>query len=100
MASPPSEVEGGGQVTSMERVHEHNVSIVRDERKCHISGICRVSGGNYIIVDYTNCRVKLLDRQYVIKVHWDLPRSPRDVCLIDDNKVSVTCLHRLKPLNV
>ncbi|KAH3844750.1 hypothetical protein DPMN_087012 [Dreissena polymorpha] len=68
----------------------HDIRITSDKARCDIAGICELSGGASRIVDYSYKRVKLLDIQYKVVAHTDLPGSPLDICTISHTEVADT----------
>ncbi|XP_052778522.1 uncharacterized protein LOC128215963 [Mya arenaria] len=65
-----------------------------DTETCNIEGICELSGGEVVISDWGNCKVKLLDQEYLVVGHCDVPMHPFDVCHIGGNEVAV-CVNNL-----
>ncbi|XP_052778737.1 uncharacterized protein LOC128216208 [Mya arenaria] len=68
---------------------KYNVKISSDKYKCAIEGICELSGGEVVITDFNNNKVKLLDQEYRGVDHCDVPEYPFDVCHIGGNEVAV-----------
>ncbi|XP_052779559.1 uncharacterized protein LOC128216897 [Mya arenaria] len=68
---------------------KYNVKISSDKGKCDIRGICELPGGEIIITDYNNMTVKLLDQEYRVVNHCDVPKYPFDMCHIGGNEVAV-----------
>ncbi|XP_052781939.1 uncharacterized protein LOC128218327 [Mya arenaria] len=71
---------------------EYNVKMSSDKDKCDILGICELPGGEIVITDFTNMKVKLLDQEYRVVDHCDVPKYPFDVCHIGWNEV-VVCVN-------
>ncbi|KAH3718005.1 hypothetical protein DPMN_060802 [Dreissena polymorpha] len=70
---------------------EYNVKIARDTRQhCYISGICILPSGETIVADYTNKRVKLLDKHYNVSSDFEVDRNPQDICQLLPCRVAVT----------
>ncbi|XP_052779410.1 uncharacterized protein LOC128216785 isoform X2 [Mya arenaria] len=70
-------------VFSVEEYKEYNVKM------SDIRGVCELSSGEFVIADWGNCKVKLLDKEYRVIDHCDVPWDPYDVCHIDGNEVAV-----------
>ncbi|XP_052782261.1 uncharacterized protein LOC128218595 [Mya arenaria] len=60
-----------------------------DKYNCDIEGICGLSGGEIVITDPKNSKVKLLDQEYRVVDHCDVPKYPFDVCHIGGNEVAL-----------
>ncbi|XP_052780008.1 uncharacterized protein LOC128217135 [Mya arenaria] len=76
-------------VFSVAEYKEYNVKMSDDKYRCDIRGVCELPSGEFVIVDYDNCKVKLLDKEYRVLDHCDVPGKPWDVCHIDGNEVAV-----------
>ncbi|XP_052778775.1 uncharacterized protein LOC128216245 [Mya arenaria] len=74
---------------------EYNVKMSSDKDKCDIEGICELPGGEFVITDFTNMKVKLLDQEYRVVEHCDVPEYPFDVCHVGGNEVAV-CVNNNK----
>ncbi|XP_052782000.1 uncharacterized protein LOC128218382 [Mya arenaria] len=68
---------------------EYSAEMCSDKNRCDIEGVCELPGGEIVISDYSNCKVKLLDQQYRVADHCDVPEYPFDVCHIGGNEVAV-----------
>ncbi|XP_052778757.1 uncharacterized protein LOC128216226 [Mya arenaria] len=68
---------------------EYNVKMSSDKDTCGILGICELPGGEFVITDYNNMTVKLLDQEYRVVDHCDVPKYPNDVCHIGGNEVAL-----------
>ncbi|XP_052778744.1 uncharacterized protein LOC128216214 [Mya arenaria] len=68
---------------------EYIVKISSDKSACNIKGICELPGGEVVITDFNNNKVKLLDQEYRVVDHCDVPENPFDVCHIGGNEVAV-----------
>ncbi|XP_052778739.1 uncharacterized protein LOC128216210 [Mya arenaria] len=66
-----------------------NVRIEKDKKQCYIAGICELPSGEMVLTDYTNDRVKLLNRQFEVIAHCDLLATPEHLCHTTDNNVAV-----------
>ncbi|XP_052778625.1 uncharacterized protein LOC128216073 [Mya arenaria] len=76
-------------VFSVAEYKEYNVKMSNDQFQCYISGVCELPSGDCVIADMYNCKVKLLDKEYRVIDHCNVPGYPCDVCHIDGNKVAV-----------
>ncbi|KAH3750133.1 hypothetical protein DPMN_184650 [Dreissena polymorpha] len=62
---------------------EFNVNISSDTlESCYISGICILPSGETIVADYTNKRVKMLDKHYNVSSDLEVGSNPQDICII------------------
>ncbi|KAH3844696.1 hypothetical protein DPMN_086957 [Dreissena polymorpha] len=68
----------------------YNIQIASDTYQCEISGICELPGGDILIADQMNKRVKLIDAMYKVVAHLDMPTWPWDMCSISHSEVAVT----------
>ncbi|XP_052778749.1 uncharacterized protein LOC128216220 [Mya arenaria] len=68
---------------------EYNVKMSSDKDTCDILGICELPGGEVVITDFNNNKVKLLDQEYRVVDHCDVPEYPNDVRHIGGNEVAV-----------
>ncbi|XP_052807057.1 uncharacterized protein LOC128236212 [Mya arenaria] len=64
-------------------------TVSTDKNVCDIRGIIQLPGGDIVLVDYNNCRVKVLDSEYKVTDDCDLPKYPQDICHISDHQVAV-----------
>ncbi|XP_052785806.1 uncharacterized protein LOC128221308 isoform X2 [Mya arenaria] len=62
---------------------------MEEEKTCCIVGICELPSGEVVIADQANNRVKLLNNQYQVTDHSDLPRYLHDLCLTADDVIAV-----------
>ncbi|XP_052778786.1 uncharacterized protein LOC128216256 [Mya arenaria] len=76
-------------VFATEGYKEYNVKMSSDKDTCNIEGICELPGGEIVITDSNNMTVKLLDQEYRVVDHCDVPMLPHDVCHIGGNEVAV-----------
>ncbi|XP_052768015.1 uncharacterized protein LOC128208493 [Mya arenaria] len=83
----------------------YDVKIKKDVSKCHIVGICELPSGEVVIADHYNRRVKLLNNQYKVTDHCDLPSYPQDLCRTERYDIYVAVdswgtLHEVHSLSV
>ncbi|XP_052781494.1 uncharacterized protein LOC128218025 [Mya arenaria] len=76
-------------VFATEGYKEYNVKMSSDKDRCDIYGMCELPGGEIVITDYNNMTVKLLDQEYRVVDHCDVPKYPLDVCHIGGNEVAL-----------
>ncbi|XP_052781810.1 uncharacterized protein LOC128218239 [Mya arenaria] len=76
-------------VFSVAEYKQYNMKMRGDEYRCGIYGVCEMPSGEFVIADRNNCKVKLLDKEYRVLDHCDVPEYQRDVCHIDGNEVAV-----------
>ncbi|XP_052778417.1 uncharacterized protein LOC128215844 [Mya arenaria] len=86
-----------GKIFNQNDVHmvrnlcKYNVRInKKDQHKCCISGICELPGGEILIADHSNRKVKLLNSQYQLAATCHLSIGPEHMCHIDAKEVAVT----------
>ncbi|KAH3750153.1 hypothetical protein DPMN_184671 [Dreissena polymorpha] len=62
---------------------EYNVKIASDKSQhCYISGIFILPSGEAIVADYTNKRVKILDKHYNVLSYFEVSSNPQGICII------------------
>ncbi|XP_052778823.1 uncharacterized protein LOC128216895 [Mya arenaria] len=88
-AQPRSSLFPRDHVFATEGYKEYNVNMSSDRYDCDIEGICELPGGEVVITDGTNKKVKLLDQEYRVVDHCDVPEYPYDVCHIGGNEVAL-----------
>ncbi|XP_052780010.1 uncharacterized protein LOC128217136 [Mya arenaria] len=76
-------------VFSVAEYKEYNVKMRNDKCQCIIWGVCEMPSGDFVIADFNNCKVKLLDKEYRMLDRCDVPGDSLDVCHIDGNEVAV-----------
>ncbi|XP_052818038.1 uncharacterized protein LOC128244063 [Mya arenaria] len=81
-------------VISVAEYKEYNVKLRNDKHRCCNYGVCELPSGEFIIADQDNCNVKLLDKEYRVLDHCDIPEKPWDVCHIGGNEVAVCVYNR------
>ncbi|XP_052780295.1 uncharacterized protein LOC128217292 [Mya arenaria] len=86
-------------VFSVAEYKEYNVKMSDDKRQCIIRDICELLSGEFVIADYDNCKVKLLDTEYRMLDRCDVPENPYDLCHIDGNEVAVCVISVLYFIN-
>ncbi|XP_052782162.1 uncharacterized protein LOC128218522 [Mya arenaria] len=69
---------------------QYTAKIKNDKKGCLISGICELPGGEILISDFNNYKVKLLDSQYQVIDTYNLPDAPLHICHIAGNEAAVT----------
>ncbi|XP_052768074.1 uncharacterized protein LOC128208557 [Mya arenaria] len=67
-----------------------STKLISDKKPCRITGITELPGGDIVLVDTRNCKVKVLNSMSKVTTHCDLPEYPWDICHISKNKVAVT----------
>ncbi|XP_052781935.1 uncharacterized protein LOC128218323 [Mya arenaria] len=88
-AQPHASLFPREHVFATESYKEYNVRMSSDKISCNIQGICELPGGEIVISDYNNMKVKLLDQEYRVVDHRDVPEYPWDVRHIGGNEVAV-----------
>ncbi|WAR26709.1 TRI33-like protein, partial [Mya arenaria] len=68
----------------------YKVTVRSDKTECMINGICELPGGETLITDLRNHKVKLLDSQYQMTSTYNLPDAPTHICHITGNEAAVT----------
>ncbi|XP_052778521.1 uncharacterized protein LOC128215961 [Mya arenaria] len=80
-------------VFATQNYKKYNVKMSSDKNKCNIEGLCELPGGEIVISDYWNCKLKLLDKEYRVVDNCDVPEHPWNVCNIGGNEVAV-CVNK------
>ncbi|XP_052267474.1 uncharacterized protein LOC127869173 isoform X2 [Dreissena polymorpha] len=60
------------------------------ESSCEIRCICEMSNGNILLADSKNNKVKMLDKEFRVISHCDMPSDPRYICQVSDTEVAVS----------
>ncbi|XP_052807642.1 uncharacterized protein LOC128236669 isoform X2 [Mya arenaria] len=77
------------QVYKTQSSAQYSIKIKEDNDVCDIVGICELPGGEVVIADLANYRVKLLNKTYRVTYHYNLPDVILHLCHITDNDVAV-----------
>ncbi|XP_052778680.1 uncharacterized protein LOC128216133 [Mya arenaria] len=82
-------------------IEEQTVMTKQLTKKYHFffSGLWEMPSGEVVIAALHNCKVKLLDKEYRMLDHCDVPGNPYDVCHIDGNEVAVCFVRELYFIN-
>ncbi|XP_052810710.1 uncharacterized protein LOC128238634 [Mya arenaria] len=72
---------------------QYSVKIKEDNNVCDIECICELPGGEVVIADFANSRVKLLNKKYRVTDHYDFPAGPLHLCHITNNDVAVAFIN-------
>ena len=76
---------------SVEKGEVINVKVSGDKEVCRIFGCCFMPGGELVLCDYSNEKIKVLDRSLSVVDSLHLSwRPPWDVTAVDNNNVIVT----------
>ncbi|WAR26708.1 TRI33-like protein, partial [Mya arenaria] len=86
----PGEIFDQNFVFKVKNKSQYKVTVKSDKRECMITGICELPGGEILITDYNNQKVKLLDSKYQVTATCNLPDKPRHICHIAANEAAVT----------
>ncbi|XP_052778682.1 uncharacterized protein LOC128216137 [Mya arenaria] len=96
---PENHLSDPNHIFSVAEYKEYNVEMSDDEGECAIRGVCELPSGEFVIADWNNCKVKLLDKEYRMLDHCNFLVSPWDVCHIDGNDVAVCVGNELYFIN-
>ncbi|XP_052804054.1 uncharacterized protein LOC128234095 isoform X3 [Mya arenaria] len=77
------------KVYTVKEKERFKVQLNTDKKDGNIFGMTELPGGELVLVDYSNCKVKVLDRRYNVTSHCALPEFPRVICHISDHEVAV-----------
>ncbi|XP_052251560.1 uncharacterized protein LOC127858436 [Dreissena polymorpha] len=81
-------------VLTVKRKSEYNVKVLSDtSQTCSIVGICSLPSGQFIAVDITHFKVKLLDKHYNVISDIVVSRRPWSICQITSIEVAVSLDH-------
>ena len=68
-----------------------DISLQGDLRQTWITGCCFLPGGDLVLCDYGNHKVKVIDSSsFQVRASTDLPSAPFDVAAVDETQVIVT----------
>ncbi|XP_052222185.1 uncharacterized protein LOC127838440 isoform X2 [Dreissena polymorpha] len=76
------------KIVCIQDMSQYNVQT--DNMNCNITDMCEAPDGEFVILDYTNCCVKLLDQAYRVVDQLKLPTPPWSMCNINLFEVAVT----------
>ncbi|XP_052781446.1 uncharacterized protein LOC128217997 [Mya arenaria] len=99
MTKQREDLSDPNQVFGVAKYKEYNVKMSGDKYGCDIQGVCELPSGEFVIADWNNCKVKLLDKEYRLLDHCDVPGNPWDVRHIDGNEVAVCIDNELHSIN-
>ena len=90
-----SSLETLGDVTvvhvfRVESSQQHNVRVAGDGGKCFIEGACALPGGEYLLADGPNKRLKLFTQDFKLITSFDVPKYPYDVCCTGEHDAALT----------
>ncbi|XP_052815205.1 uncharacterized protein LOC128242174 isoform X1 [Mya arenaria] len=85
------------RVITVKNKSTFNVDIKQDTDICNIMGITELPSGEVILVDNSNSRVKVLNREYKVIAQCDVPPKPKDICHVTGNQVAVA-VNRVGPV--
>ena len=94
-ASSSSQIPQQRQVNDLlnarfEEARKVDVSLPDDVRQTWITGCCFMPGGELVLCDYGNHKVKVLDSSFEMRESANLPVAPFGVAAVDGNTVIVT----------
>ncbi|KAH3719273.1 hypothetical protein DPMN_062105 [Dreissena polymorpha] len=69
---------------------KHCVQMPIDSHVCSITAICVLPEGQVLVADFSNKKVKQLDKQYQVVSHLGVTGYPNDICQITHSAVAVT----------
>ncbi|KAH3792806.1 hypothetical protein DPMN_146305 [Dreissena polymorpha] len=78
------------KIVSIKNKTQYSLPTATDKGMCSISGICESTNGEFILADYGNECVYLLDQAYKLIDQIQLPTSPLSMCKISSNEMAVT----------
>ena len=87
----PKDVLLGSKVHKIKAV---NVTVQYDRDMCNIVGSCFMPGGELVLCDFNNYKIKVLDRSLSVVDSLWIPGAPRDIAVIDKNNVIATMPRR------
>ncbi|WAR20577.1 hypothetical protein MAR_002415 [Mya arenaria] len=65
------------------------VRLANDNHRCSIQGMAALPGGEIIITDYSNRKLKLLSTDYIVVDHVRVSKKQLGICVVSDNQVAV-----------
>ncbi|KAH3805894.1 uncharacterized protein LOC127835466 [Dreissena polymorpha] len=78
---------------------EYSVTMKRDLYVSVITGICETASGQFLITDFSNKKVKLLDQCYKVVAHCDMPDRPLCICSIGSSLAAVAAYASSKSIS-
>ncbi|XP_045212888.2 uncharacterized protein LOC123563856 [Mercenaria mercenaria] len=73
----------------IQRQEEVNVKMQNDQHTCWIVDICKLGSGRFILADFNNIKVKLMDTDHKVTDHFSVQGQPTGICKISHNEVAV-----------
>ncbi|XP_052768865.1 uncharacterized protein LOC128209068 [Mya arenaria] len=67
----------------------YSVQQKTDDKSCDITGITELPGGDIILIDLSNTKVKLLNSQFQVIGSCEVPKHPQDICHTTGNELAV-----------
>ncbi|XP_053373377.1 uncharacterized protein LOC123544561 [Mercenaria mercenaria] len=67
-----------------------SVRLNDDKHVCSVYGCCCLPDGNFLLADYSNWKLKRLNRMYEVVDYCVLPAKPWDVCYIGNGEAAVS----------
>ncbi|KAH3702470.1 uncharacterized protein LOC127861184 [Dreissena polymorpha] len=83
-------VGNADQIISIDRKSEYDVCEKKGDPTCNINDICVLPSGQVLVIDYSNNKVKLLNKQYQVVSHCSVSDRNVAICLITPSEVGVT----------
>ena len=87
----PKDVLLGSKVHKIKAV---NTKVQYDRDTCNIVGSCFMPGGELVLCDFNNYKIKVLDRSLSMVDSLWIPGAPRDVAVIDNSNIIATMPRR------
>ena len=75
---------------TIKKIKEIDMKVSSDKYNCWITGCCFIPGGELVLCDLSNSKIKMLHRSLSVVDSLDLPGGPHDVAAVDNSNVIVT----------
>ena len=73
----------------VEKLYLRDTNTLDDGYKCNITGICRLTSGEFILLYNSNSKLKLLNSSFSVMSTSDVPNFPWDICSIGQREAAV-----------
>jgi len=70
----------------------HNVKVEDDKNTCEIAGMCKLDSGEFLLADYGNSKIKVLNNNYQVISTCDVPDYLCDICTTGEHEAAVTVI--------
>ena len=77
-------------ISKVKKINGIDIKVSGDGSSCQINSCCFMPGGELVLSDKGNNKIKLLDRSLSVVDSLHIPGAPWDVAVVDNNNIIVT----------